>query len=152
MSSADENKRVVQRFIDAYNKRDLDVFDELVSPEYVDHTHEQRGRDQFKRLFTLAFEGFPDWYESIDDMVSEGEWVWVRVTATGTHKGDWSLFGVDLPATGRKVTLPMVFFFRVVDGKLVEGGELDDQVDFFKQLGLIEYTEKGRELFQENEV
>lgn len=42
----------------------------------------------------------------------------------------------------------MVFFFRIVDGKLVETGELDDQLDFFK-LGFIEYTEKGKKLFPE---
>jgi hypothetical protein len=34
--------------------------------------------------------------------------------------------------------MPMVFFFRIVDGKLAEGGELDDQLKFFKQLGFIE--------------
>jgi uncharacterized protein YlaN (UPF0358 family) len=56
---------------------------------------------------------------------------------------------VPLQATGKKVTLPMVFMFRVVNGKLVEGGELDDQVDFFEKLGLIEYKEKGKQLFKQ---
>jgi hypothetical protein len=44
----------------------------------------------------------------------------------------------------------MVFFFRVVEGKLVEGGELDDQLDFFKKLGFIAYTEKGKQLFPQD--
>jgi C-1 hydroxylase len=91
----------------------------------------------------------PDWYEEIEDMVCEGEKVWVRVKSTGTHSGDWTLFGVSLPATGNKIVMRMVFFFRVVDGKLVETGELDDQLDFFDKLGLIEYTEKGKRLFSE---
>ncbi|MCW4019230.1 MAG: ester cyclase [Candidatus Bathyarchaeota archaeon] len=146
----DANKAVVRKFIDGYNARDLSVFDDLVSPEYVDRTHQVQGREKFKQLFTLAFQGFPDWHETVEDMVAEGDWVWVRVKATGTHKGDWSLFGVPLPATGKKVTMAMVFFFRVVDGKLVEGGEVDDSVDFFKQLGIVEFSEKGKQLFPED--
>ncbi|MCW4023615.1 MAG: ester cyclase [Candidatus Bathyarchaeota archaeon] len=147
--SAQENKRIIRRFIEAYNARQLDVFDELVAPDYVDHTHQQKGRENFKQLFTLAFNGFPDWHEAIQDMIAEEDKVWVHVIATGTHTGHWNLFGVPLPPTGKKVTLPMVFFFRVVNGKLVEGGEVDDQVDFFKQLGFIEYTQKGLKLFPE---
>ena len=144
-----DNKAILRRFIEAYNHRDLKIFDELVSPDFMDHTHQQKGRDKFKQLFTLAFDGFPDWHEEIEDMISEGEKVWVRVKATGTHSGDWNLFGVPLPATGKKITMNMVFFFRIVDGKLVETGELDDQLDFFNKLGLIEFTEKGKKLFSE---
>jgi hypothetical protein len=36
--------------------------------------------------------------------------------------------------------------FRRVDGKIVEENEVDDQLDCFTQLGLIEYTEKGKKL------
>jgi C-1 hydroxylase len=149
MSFSENHKAIIRRFIDAYNNRNLDVFDELVAPDYVDHTHQQKGREKFRQLFTMAFKGFPDWHETIEDMIAEGEWVWVRVTATGTHSGDWNLFGVPLPPTGNKITMPMVFFFRIVEGKLAEGGEVDDQLNFFQQLGFIEYTEKGKKLFPE---
>jgi hypothetical protein len=82
-------------------------------------------------------------------VIWEGEQVWVRVKTTGTHTGDWTLFGVPLPATGKKTTMRMVFFFRIVNGKLVEAAELDDQLDFFSKLGFIQYTEKGKKLFSE---
>ena len=144
-----ENKAILRRFIEAYNDRNLEIFEELVAPDFIDRTHQQKGREKFMQLFTLAFDGFPDWHEEIEDMISEGEKVWVRVKATGTHSGDWNLFGVPLPATGKRITMNMVFFFRIVNGKLVETGELDDQIDFFNKLGLIEYTEKGKKLFLE---
>jgi len=147
--SIEENKAILRRFIEAYNNRDLEIFDALVAPDFIDHTHQQKGREPFKKLFTMAFEGFPDWYEEIEDMICEGEKVWVRVKATGTHTGDWTLFGVPLSATGKKIIMKMVFFFRIVNGKLVETGELDDQLDFFNKLGFIEYTEKGKKLFQQ---
>jgi C-1 hydroxylase len=150
--SSEKNKVIVHRFIEAYNKRNLDAFDDLVAPDFVDHTHQLHSREEFKQLFTMAFKGFPDWHEAIEDIIAEGDKVWVRVKATGTHTGEWNLFGVSLPPTGKKVTMMMVFIFRIVNGKLVEGGEVDDSVDFFKQLGVIEYTEKGKKLFPEDET
>jgi predicted ester cyclase len=144
--SIEENKLVVRRFIEAYNNRNLDLFDDLVAPDYVDHQHQQQGREDFIKLFTLAFQGFPDWYESIEDIIAEGDKVWVRVKATGTNTGEWNLFGVSLPPTGKKVTLNMVFIWRIVNGKLAEGWEVDADLDFLKELGIVEYTEKGKEL------
>ncbi|MGI9647777.1 MAG: ester cyclase, partial [Acidimicrobiia bacterium] len=63
--SAEENKAIVRRFMEAYNNRELEIFDELVADEYIDHVFEERGREHLKTLFTTAFEAFPDWYESI---------------------------------------------------------------------------------------
>ncbi|KDE55412.1 ester cyclase [Methanoculleus sp. MH98A] len=148
--SLEGNKAIVRSFIEAYNGRNLDLFDELVVPDYVDHTHQQQGRDSFKQLFTLAFTAFPDWHERIEDIIAEGDRVWVRVTATGTHTGEWNLSGVSMPPTGRKVTMTMVFIWRIAGGKLAEGWEVDEELDFLKQLGVIEYTKKGKELFPED--
>ncbi len=148
--SLEENKAIVRRFIEAYNSRNLGLFDDLVAPDYVDHTHQQQGRESFKRLFTLAFNAFPDWRESIEDIIAEEDRVWVCVTATGTHTGEWNLSGVPLPPTGKKVTMTMVFIWRIDNGKLAEGWEVDEDLDFLKQLGVIEYTEKGKKLFPED--
>ena len=94
----------------------------------------------------MAFEAFPDWHEAIEDMIAEGDRVWVRVKATGTNTGEWNLFGVKIPPTGKKVTMKMVFNWRIINGKLVEGGEVDDNLPFLKDLGFVKYTEKGKPL------
>ena len=52
--------------------------------------------------------------------------------------------------TGKKVKMMMVFIWRIADGKLEEGWEVDNELDFFKQLGIIKYTEKGKKLFPED--
>jgi predicted ester cyclase len=140
----EKNKAIVRRFMNAYNKRELGIFDELVAEDYLDHVFEQTGREYLKQLFTMAFEAFPDWYETIDDIIAEGDRVWLRVKATGTHTGEWNLFGAKLPPTGKKTSITMVFIWRLKDGKLVEGWEVDDNLEFLRQLGVIEYTEKGR--------
>ena len=140
---AEENKTIIRRFIDAYNKRNLEVFDELVDPDYIDHQHGQQGREPFKQLFTMAFSGFPDWHEAIEDIIAEGDKVWVRVKATGTHTGEW----MGLAPTAKKVTTEMVDIFRIENGKLVEYRDVNNNLDFLKKLGLIEYTEQGKQFF-----
>ena len=148
--SLEENKRTVRRFIEAYNKRNLDLFDDLVAADYTDHTHKQEGLENFRQLFSLAFDAFPDWHEQIEDIIAEGDMVWVRVKATGTHTGEWNLSGVPLPPTGRKVEMKMVFIWRIVDGRLAEGWEVDEELDFLRQIGVVEYTELGRKAFPDN--
>lgn len=144
--SAKENKAIVRRFMDAYNDRQLDIFDELVAEDYFDHVFEQQGREHLKQLFTTAFEAFPDWYESIEDIIAEDDKVWLRVKATGTHTGEWNLFGALLPPTGKEVTLNMVFIWRIENGQLAEGWEVDSDLGFLQGLGVVEYTELGKPL------
>ncbi|MHA2002783.1 MAG: ester cyclase [Candidatus Thorarchaeota archaeon] len=144
-NSHEENKAIIRKFIDAYNNRNLDVFDELVAPDYYDHLFQQKGRDKFKDLFTMAFKGFPDWYEAIEDIIAEGDKVWVRIKATGTHTNEWDLFGVSVPPTGNKIEMSMVFIWRLENGRLVEGWEVDDNLEILKKIGIVEYTEAGKE-------
>ncbi|MCP8306400.1 MAG: ester cyclase, partial [archaeon] len=40
--------------------------------------------------------------------------------------------------------------YRIVNGKLVEGRFINDGLDMLKQIGAIEYTEKGKKLFPED--
>ncbi|MFB0562276.1 MAG: ester cyclase [Candidatus Lokiarchaeia archaeon] len=143
--SLEENKGIVRRFIEAYNKRNLDSLDEFLAPDYFDHTH-QVGLEGAKQLFNMGFKAFPDWHETIEDIIAEGDKVWVRVSYTGTHTGEWR----GLAPTGKKITAMAVDIYRIVNGKLVEYWNVTDALDFFRQIGAIEYTEKGKKLFPED--
>jgi len=144
----EENKAIVRRMIDTYNQREhfnLDWFDEFIAPNYFDHTN-QVGPEGVKQLFIMGHKGFPDWHEAIEDIIAEGDKVWVRLTYTGTHTGEF--FG--LAPTGKKLTMKAVAIYRIVNGKLVEGWFTNDGLDFNKELGTIEYTEKGKKLFPQD--
>ena len=52
--------------------------------------------------------------------------------------------------TGNKITIMAVAIYRVVNGKLAEGRFISDQSDFYKQLGVMEITEKGKKFFPED--
>ena len=143
--SLEENKAIVRRFVEAYNKGNLDLLDDLVSPDFVDHAH-QLSPEGVKQVIRMALKAFPDYHETIEDIIAEGDTVWVRIEATGTNTGEW----MGLAPTGKKITMMFADMFRIANGKLVEYWEVRDQLDFLKQLGLIEYTEKGKKLFPED--
>lgn len=136
------NKALVRRFVDAYNNRNLDAFDEILSPDYFDYSS-QVGPKGLKQLMNMAFNAFPDFHETIEDIIAEGDKVWARITFTGTHTGEW----MGIAPTGKTVTTEMVDIFRILNGKLVEYRDVSNNLDFLNKLGLIEYTEQGKQLF-----
>ena len=129
--SLEENKAIVRRFIEAYNKQNLDLFNDLVAPDYVDHTHHERGPENLKQRMKIGFKAFPDWHETIEDIIAEGDKVWVRPTYTGTHKGE---FGGITP-TGKKITAKNVDIYRIVNGKFVEYWSVTDDLNILKPMG-----------------
>jgi len=142
--SLEENKAIVRRFVEAYNKRNLDLFDDLLAPDYFDQTSKVDSKG-LKQLMNMAFKAFPDFHETIEDIIAEGDKVWARITFTGTHTGEF----MGIAPTGKKITTEMVDIFRIVNGKLVEYRDVNNNLDYLKKLGIIEYTEKGKKLFPE---
>jgi len=141
--SLEKNKSIIRRWFEAENKKDLASLDEFVATDFVDHTHQLRGREEYKQFITAIGKGFPDFHETIKDIIAEGNKVWVFFEITGTHTGEW----MGLAPTGKKIRVRLVEIFRIVDDKVAEEWEVSDELNFYKQLGLIEPTEKGKKLF-----
>ena len=107
--SLEKKKAIVRKAIEALNKQDPTVLDEFMAPDYVDHTNQIRGREELKQFYTRAFEDFPDFYRTIEDIIAEGDKVWFRAKITGTA------------STGEKIELTSITILRIVNGKAVEG-------------------------------
>ena len=142
--SLEENKAIVRRLIEAENERNWALFDEVLAPDFV-VSDSPIGREIYKQSCKEFIKAFPDFRGTIEDMIAEGDKVWVRGKYTGTHKGEH--FG--LAPTGKKVTMTAVAIYSIVDTKVVEMWTLIG-MDFFKEIGAIEYTEKGKKLFPED--
>lgn len=138
--SLEKNKEIILRLYEADNKKDLSILDELISPDFYDPTFNLHGPEGYKQFESAFFKGFPDWIETIEDIIAEGNKVWVSFTAKGTHKGE--CFG--LAPTGRKVTLRAVQMWRISKGKVASKDSVGDLLDLLKKLGVIEYTEKAK--------
>ena len=87
------NKRLVQRFItEVVNTGNVDRVGDFFSPDYVDHYAEPgtaRGPDVVGQHVRAVRRTYPDLHVTIEQQFAEGEFVVSRVTATGTHRGDW---------------------------------------------------------------
>ena len=122
----------------------LELIDNFVAPDYIDHS-KNIGREGLKQLFVMGLKAFPDWHETIEDIIAEGDKVWVRLTYTGTHNGEF----MGLSPTGKKIASTAVDIYRIINGKLAEYWNVTDNLNIFKQVGAIEITEKGKQLLPE---
>ena len=114
------------------NKQNLAIIDELIAPDYVDHTNPIGSPKDVKQFYTMLFKGFPDFCRTIENITAEEDKVWIRTTATGTHTGEFR----GLIPTGKKITVRSASIFRIANGKIVESWSVNDFLDFYKQLGL----------------
>jgi predicted ester cyclase len=73
---------------------------------------------------------------TIDEMTAEGDRVIVAWTFQGTQQGEF----LGLAPTNKKITYVGVNGFRIGEGKLVEGWDLQDSLNLFQQLGLLPDT------------
>ena len=138
-----DNKAVVLRSeAELWSKGNLAVADELYSPDFVCHFvvgPEWRGLEGIKGEVRSHRTSFPDWHESVDDIIAEGDRVVIRFTSTGTQLGEFQ----GIPPTGRKVSIQEVAIFRVVDGKIVEQWGIPDIHGLMEQLNASN-TEKNQ--------
>ena len=135
--SLEENKAIICKVIEAVNKQNLALLDELIAPDFVYRTHTQQiqGLEVIKQVIEEESKGFPDLHVTIEDIIAEGDKVCVRLKETGTHTGEFR----GLAPTGKKIKYTAVAIWRIVDGKVVEGWGVYDMLDYYKQLGVIEY-------------
>jgi hypothetical protein len=118
--SAEENKAIVRRLIEALDTDNLAALDTLLSPELVHQWHAGINSGPFS-----------EHHATITDMVAEGDKVVARLATQGIHSGEWE----GIPATGKRWTNTGAAFCRVEHGKIVELDFMFDELGHVKQLG-----------------
>jgi steroid delta-isomerase-like uncharacterized protein len=122
-------------FDEIWNTGNLDVADELFSPDYVNHDPTSPevppGPEGVKQLARMYRRAFPDLRFIIDEMLATGDKVITRWTGQGTHRG--ALRG--LPPTGRQARVTGISIHRVVGGRIVETWLNWDTLGLMEQLG-----------------
>lgn len=134
--SKQTSKRLIERYYsEMWNQWNFSLVDELLSEEISFRGSlgvEMRGRAAFCDYMERVRNAFPDFFNKIEDIVTEGDRVVVRLSYTGTHRGE--IFGVG--PTGRSIRYAGAAFFRIDDGWIAEGWVLGDLVSLFEQLGV----------------
>jgi steroid delta-isomerase-like uncharacterized protein len=137
MMDTERNKANFQRLYDeVMNGHDVDVADELITPERPDHDATfppefTRDREGFKMLFRMLIAAFPDLTFTTEFMVAEGDMVGAFSTVRGTHRGEF----MGMPATGNSFTITNADYCRFTDdGLIAEHWGLVDMASMMRQL------------------
>ena len=133
--SVEQNKATLRRvFEEVWNKENLDLIPELVSPDYVHRgpRGESRGHEGYRQMVTSARSSMPDLHYTIEDVVGEGDTLAARLSWTGTFMGKVG----DIEVTGKKVNMTQALFNRYVDGKCVEAIPFMNMAILLQQLGI----------------
>jgi len=134
--SAENNKKVVKEFYEeVFRKRNLNVVDRFMHDDYIQHNPDAaQGMAGFIEFHIGFFAAIPDFCATINEIVAEGDLVYVYNTITGTHTGEGFL---GYPPTGNKVKFDAVDMFRLRDGKLCEHWDVADTRALFTQVGAL---------------
>ena len=112
----------------------LNILDTAYSADVVLHTvPEVKGAANAKAYYANYVTGFTEREFIIKDIFGQGNKVTKYWQFKGTHTGDF--FGI--PATGKKVDVIGCTIATIVDGKITEEIDFFDNLEFFRQLGLM---------------
>jgi serine phosphatase RsbU (regulator of sigma subunit)/predicted ester cyclase len=133
--TAEENKALVRRFVEAQVKADLDTLDELLAPDFVDHSLEpgqDAGREGYMRA--LAEEIFSNQRTIIEDQAADGDKVISRLTINRIHDGG-EFMGV--APTGMPFQSTAIVIHRISGDRILE--------EWSESSGLFEATRQRLE-------
>ena len=128
------NKALVLRaHAEVWSGGDMTAADEIYAAEFIGHwtgRPDTHGREEFKAFVAGARTSFPNWNETVEQVVAEGNMVVTRFTSRGTFHGE--------PSHDKKITMPEIAIHRIVDGKIVEQWTVADILGMQQQLGILE--------------
>src|SRR2546428_5899866 len=135
---SEKNKALVARIpLEAFNQGKLEVIDEVIADNSVEHSPlppgMPTGKEGLKALIKSLRSAFPDFKIKIDLQVAEGDLVVQRATTTGTMKGEFA----GMPPSGKTATWEAIHISRIKDGKVVEHWQAPHQLGMLPQLGFI---------------
>ncbi len=131
-----ENKEVVRRMMNIINSGDLSNVGEMLDDSYVYRSsagEEYRGVDGAKSLVNDYRQAFDNFELSLEELVAEGDKVFMLYRQTGTHTGD--LMGLE--ATNQDMDLLISGLITFKNGKMVEQFDTFDTLELMKQLGVV---------------
>ncbi len=132
--SAEQNKALIRKMYDLWNRKQTDAALDLMAPSYVGHfTDAELTWEQEAKLDVAYIAAFPDASATIEDLVAEGDKVAIRVTWRGTHQKEY----MGIAPTGKQAEMTNAGVFRIAGGKVVELWATMDNLRFLRQLGAI---------------
>src|SRR5215218_3836296 len=151
VSSEDDNKALARRFLEAFANGDLDTLDELLAPEFINHSPlpgQGLGREGYIQTAAEKHTAFSDIRHIVEYQATDGEeMVITRHTTRRIHDRGVSL---GMRPTGREWNLTHIDIHRIVGGKVLEEWSASSASPILE--ALAQETRQRERLEQELEV
>jgi predicted ester cyclase len=128
---ATRTRRLIER---GFGDGDLSVLDELMAPGVIEHQRgNQGGIDGAKGVARVLHSWMSDFSLVVEDLVVDGDTVWVRNRGRGTNTGPV----MGHAPSGRPVDVTVFDVMRFEDGLVVEHWGVADQMGLLLQVGAM---------------
>ncbi len=134
--SVEEHKAIQRRVYELFSSGNQEALEEVIAPDAVDRNAQPGlapGLEGVRQTLGMFRAAFPDLRISAEDMLAEGDRVAARITATGTHRGEFQ----GLPPTGKQVTISGIEIVRIANGRVVERWGQFDNLGMLQQMGAL---------------
>ena len=127
----DEMKKLVERLHHLWNTGELAAIPDLYAPDFIGHFSKAsglgdlKGHNGVRDTIERVRRAFPDWTETVEDIIFEGDKVVSRYISTGVHEGPF----FDMAPTGKRVRFNEISILRVHDGRVAEQWCVTDQTE-----------------------
>jgi steroid delta-isomerase-like uncharacterized protein len=135
---------IVKEAWDALEAGDRAKFGELLAADavYTDstaflHKPEFRGREEILDFLFAMHHAYPDMQLQIVDIFSAGDKVVLQGFVSGTHTRETELHGLTVPATDKRITLPICQVCTIEDRKITRADSYYDAGTVNVQLGFV---------------
>jgi len=138
-----DSKKIAEGLQKAINNHDAAMMAKLYTEDAIlvmsGEPEPIRGRKAIEKNHVALFRAFPDMKIEFILVLESGNYIVFEQIVRGTHKGPFPTPAGDLPATGRKIELQMVWIAKISpEGLIAEDRTYYDTGEFMRQLGLME--------------
>src|SRR5262245_56080194 len=117
MAASNDHRQLVERYIAAYRSADVSQLDQIIAPNFIDHSHPDfSGPEGVAAGVRHLHSGLSDIEVDLEFVVCDGDSAAFLVKASGTHTGEFA----GKPPCGERVIWRLADFVRIRDGKISE--------------------------------
>lgn len=130
----EENKALVRSFFEKAN-RDRGTPAEMCTKDFTAHIGGTSPLDlqAFERFQANYYASFSETETTIEDLIAEGNRVAFRGVVRSVHTAEF----MGVPATGKKISVPIIGFAKITQGKISEWWNSPDRLSWMQQIGAL---------------
>lgn len=134
----DLNTMIQKIYMEAYNKGDLTVLDDIIAVDYQRHQPPMKnvkGLPAYKEFIKDVRSAYSGFEMNIEDIIVGGDKSVTRITLKGKHTGQAPT--LQAPPTGKEIEMKGCVVSYWKDGKVVEEWVYNDYLGLVQQFGVI---------------